>query len=97
MPRRIQRQRTKGWKKPADAINCARPGKWGNPYRVGTYGRAMACHLFRTMLHDEKLREEAKYPSIEEIRTELKGHDLMCWCQLFEECHVDDLLRVANS
>ena len=35
--RRIQRRRTKGWKKPAGAVNCTRPGKWGNNFRIGDY------------------------------------------------------------
>lgn len=34
-PRRIQRQRTKGWRMPDGAIYVGRPSKWGNPYRVG--------------------------------------------------------------
>ena len=35
MPERIQLRRTKGWKKPENAVNVARPTKWGNPFRVG--------------------------------------------------------------
>ena len=31
MPERIQLRRTKGWRKPADAIVVARPSEWGNP------------------------------------------------------------------
>ncbi len=31
-PVRIQRQRIKGWKLPADARICTRPGIWGNPF-----------------------------------------------------------------
>lgn len=34
-PKRIQRQRTKGWKMPEGAIYVGRPSRWGNPYRVG--------------------------------------------------------------
>ncbi len=37
MPARIQRKRTKGWRMPDGAVNCTRPGKWGNPFRVGEY------------------------------------------------------------
>jgi len=36
-PRRIQLRRTKGWRKPPDAIVVARPTKWGNPYAVGDW------------------------------------------------------------
>lgn len=34
MPNRIQRQRTKGWKKPQDAIAVSRGTKWGNPFKL---------------------------------------------------------------
>lgn len=34
-PRRIQRQRTKGWRLPDTARYVGRPTKWGNPYRLG--------------------------------------------------------------
>lgn len=36
-PKRIQRKRTKGWKIPPNTVNCTRPGKWGNPFKVGNY------------------------------------------------------------
>ena len=34
-PKRIQRKRTKGWKMPENTISVTRPGKYGNPFRVG--------------------------------------------------------------
>lgn len=37
------------------------------------------------------------YPSIQEIRQELAGKDLLCWCPEAEPCHADELLRLANS
>ena len=36
-PKRIQRKRTKGWKMPADTVYVGRPGRFGNPFRVGGY------------------------------------------------------------
>jgi Domain of unknown function (DUF4326) len=33
-PRRIQRQRTKGWRMPAGAIYVGRPSPWGNPWPI---------------------------------------------------------------
>lgn len=36
-PKRIQLQRTKGYRKPEGAVRVARPGKWGNPFRYGDY------------------------------------------------------------
>lgn len=37
------------------------------------------------------------YPSAEEIRRELAGRDLVCWCPLDQPCHADVLLKIANS
>lgn len=36
-----------------------------------------------------------RYPSIAEIRAELAGRDLACWCAADSPCHADVLLRVA--
>lgn len=33
-PRRIQRRRTKGWRKPEDAVYVGRPTRFGNPARI---------------------------------------------------------------
>lgn len=38
-----------------------------------------------------------RYPSIAEIRAELAGKDLACWCPLDEPCHADVLLELANG
>jgi hypothetical protein len=35
-------------------------------------------------------------PTREEIRTVLGGHDLACWCALYDPCHADVLLELAN-
>lgn len=35
MPTRIQLRRTKGWRKPDGAVVVTRPGRWGNPFKVG--------------------------------------------------------------
>lgn len=37
LPVRIQLRRTKGWRLPEGAVRCARPGPYGNPFRVGGY------------------------------------------------------------
>jgi hypothetical protein len=40
---------------------------------------------------------EWTYPSIEEIRAELAGKNLACWCPLDQPCHADVLLAIANG
>lgn len=34
IPKRIQRQRTKGWKMPPNTVSVTRPGPYGNPYTI---------------------------------------------------------------
>jgi len=34
-PKRIQRQRTKGWRMPEGAVYVGRPTIYGNPFRIG--------------------------------------------------------------
>ena len=40
---------------------------------------------------------EWTYPSVHEIRAELAGRDLACWCPLDQPCHADVLLELANG
>jgi hypothetical protein len=94
MPVRIQRQRTKGWRMPANTVYVGRPTKWGNPYRVELFGgdRAMVVELFRKFAAFNNdggatLRKNA---------LELRGKHLACWCPLDQPCHADVLLELAN-
>jgi uncharacterized protein DUF4326 len=97
MPVRIQRKRVKGFKLPAGSRFCGRPTKYGNPFRVGRYGRVLALELFDAMLANHELRKQYKYPTDEQIREELRGRDLSCWCEVDEDCHVSRLLEIANK
>jgi hypothetical protein len=91
-PRRIQLSRARGWRMPANTVKVSRgPGmKWGNPFRVGLDGDAEYCvHLFRAWVEAEFLEGE--------IRRELRGKNLACWCKPGTPCHADVLLEIANS
>jgi len=52
---------------------------------------------------DQYLAEVAKgigpedWPTVEDIRAELAGRDLACWCPLDQPCHADTLLHIANG
>ncbi len=96
---------------PTNTVNVARgPGReWGNPWIIGNKrcGRdalgnyqeelikdaETAVHFFSEMLEYELRR----YPSNDEIRAELRGKNLACWCKLDAPCHADVLLRIANE
>ena len=87
--RRVQLQRTRGYRKPAGAVVVTRASKyWGNPFKVEVYGRDRAIELYR-----EHLRRSPEL--VARIRRELAGRDLACFCTLDEACHADILLRVA--
>jgi hypothetical protein len=102
-PRRVQRRRVAGWKTPANTVYVGRPSRWGNPFVVGrpvpdpAYGGGrvdsaeMAVLLFRLWLLDQS----AAY--LADIRTELAGRNLACWCPPGQPCHADVLLTLANG
>jgi Domain of unknown function (DUF4326) len=85
MPERMQLRRSRGWRKPADTIAVVRPSKWGNPFTAAEHG-ALAVARFRRLLADRRdapaPNARHPYPSDEQIRAELAGHDLACWCPL---------------
>lgn len=35
--------------------------------------------------------------TIDDVRRELAGKDLVCWCPIGQPCHADVLLRLANT
>lgn len=113
MPKRIQRKRTKGWQMPENTISVCRPGKYGNPHKVGEphpeHGWPMSakeavdqykvdiliCELYKD--RDKAPDQCSRVPAIAEIKDDLSGHDLACWCPLVSAyCHADVLLEIAN-
>jgi hypothetical protein len=94
-PRRIQRMRAKGWKKPTGAIDVTRPGRFGNPIKViqdtagwwamtdAQNGIPHSNHRAAAATAVALFREHANLPeNIALIREHLRGHNLMCWCTL---------------
>jgi len=118
-PVRLQLSRRKGfdlqaWSREVnglEAVNCARPGKWGNPYRVGTVFIADAQDAVDAFAANLPLgRRWNGGRNLDDLR----GRNLACWCGLCakhaatgkpldedcpdcEPCHVDPLGRVANE
>lgn len=114
-PQRIQLRRTKGFRlqevslalNGLAAVNCARPGRWGNPFvvgaRAGCAGSVIwqfevpltsteAIRLYRNWL---KATEVGKAVATD-ARAELAGKNLACFCRLDKPCHCDVLLKLAN-
>lgn len=96
-PKRIQLRRITGWKKPEGAVVVSRfPGsKWGNPYQAGKDGDGDRAYLVR--LFREYLQRPEQADFVADIKTELRGKDLCCWCPLDQPCHADVLLEIANG
>lgn len=98
-PSRLQLRRVKGFDLQAlsratnglEAVNCARPGKWGNPFHVDVYKTPRACVTkYRALLNvADKLRAAAV--------AQLRGKNLACFCRPEDPCHVDVLLEIANG
>ena len=78
MPKRFQLRRAKGWRLPEGAVSVARPTRWGNPFRVGQDGdRRATVAAHKAWLFDPN---RTVGPTLAEIRRELSGRDLACWC-----------------
>lgn len=75
-----------------DAIYVGRPSPYGNLFEIGPDGdRDAVCDKFESWL---MLPEQAKLR--QQIRQDLKGYDLICWCSP-KRCHAESLRKVALS
>ena len=90
------------------AKSVCRPGKWGNPfvaalsnvYKLTPKGRRAV--KFCSSPYDARRRAVTLYRELmqkraEEIRRELAGHNLACWCPPGSPCHADVLLELLNK
>jgi hypothetical protein len=76
-----------------NAIYVGRPTKWGNPYKVGVDN----CTVEETVTFYRRDLIAGSLPfTIDDVRRELKGRDLACWCKPGAPCHADVLLAVAD-
>ncbi len=53
-----------------------------------------ACRIYRQTI--ESLDVTWPKITVDDIRRELAGHDLACWCAPGKPCHADVLLELAN-
>jgi hypothetical protein len=78
---------------PPGAIYVGRPTRWGNPWRVDEdFTPRDVVLLFAAALRENRLPFTAS-----DVRRELRGRDLACWCAPGQPCHADVLLEVANA
>jgi hypothetical protein len=97
-PLRVQRQRTKGWRMPANTLSVTRPGQFGNPYYPGCgrgFGNISAEGVRRQWRLETRgdavrhFREYIRLMRLHEPRrffadfvAPLRGKNLACWCKL---------------
>lgn len=111
MPDRIQLSRRAGWRLPPRSMSVARPHRWGNPFRIGhgadgrievrdSHGKTRAHAL--TMPEARRTavalyRESLTPETAAQVRADLAGLNLACWCPPDDACHADVLLELANG
>ena len=94
MPQRLQQKRTKGWRKPKNAVVISRPSKWGNPFKIDDkHDRPAVVGLFRKWIEGDDPRAVKMRSEIGELR----GKDLLCFCPVPGPCHGDVLLELARA
>lgn len=78
-------------------VYVGRPSVWGNPFSHldGTLG------IFKVETREEAIQKYEEWvlsqpEMMKEIKTQLKGRVLGCWCKP-KSCHGDILLRIANE
>lgn len=112
-PLRIQRKRTPGWTTPIDAQGrkakyVGRRSAWGNSWRIGSTGHTVLPGGWIDRRPHEPLTAQQAVDSyinshthdieyLRQIRKELAGITLMCWCKVGDPCHGDWLSLIANS
>ena len=112
MPKRIQRKRTAGWRKPAATVIVSRPSRFGNPFTLAmAYELGYAAHGDSAKAHEVVVGSFAAWlagdrymwqngdEARERILAELpslRGKNLACYCPEGSFCHADRLLALAN-
>ena len=117
IPQRIRLSRRAGFNLQAEslklngltAVNCARPGIYGNPFIFGKHGDTARCvDLFRKLCHGYqcisvdmdciKAQERFLAKAVPKIKAgALRGKNLACHCLLKNDCHCQPLLEIANA
>lgn len=82
--------------------DCHHPDGTITIHNIRYMTRAETVETFRTALLTPKpwlrLWHRGRGPvTVDDVRRELAGKNLACWCPLTEPCHADVLLEVANE
>lgn len=91
-PRRLQRKRSRGWRKPADSVCISRPSTFGNYCFTPGMTQDEAARAYGVWL---AMQAPAAFRAT--VKRLLRGKHLLCWCREGTHCHGDHLLRLANE
>ena len=84
-------------------VCVSRPGKWGNPFSAllahvrGEQKAALRAASVAEFRAAVLAGDAALGFALEDVKRELRGKNLACWCPLSEPCHADVLLEIANA
>jgi len=91
----------------ANTVKVDRSTKWGNPFR--SHDPETDVWLFRKLLTGSeawspipaekwpKGKMPATFTTLDDVRRDLRGKNLACWCKPGQPCHADLLLEIANK
>ena len=80
-----------------NTVYIGRPSKWGNPFSHLSGTKAQIKVASREEAIEQYKKFIYQHPElIDQIKKELKGKDLMCWCSPLP-CHGDVLAKIANE
>jgi hypothetical protein len=91
-------QRTRQSKLPPNTLCVTRPGKYGNPFKVGErrhVNNEQAVESFREWIVDDE-QYQLRNGFIAECKEKGIEH-LACWCALDNICHADVWLEVWEA
>jgi hypothetical protein len=93
-------------------VSVCRPGRWGNPFRVGMYagmgGRSEACWYLvghtpsastptLVATAEQAVALYRQWVTLSGLNVApLRGQHLACFCAVGQPCHADLLLELAN-
>lgn len=84
--------------------DCHHPGGMVTVHHIRYMTRAETVELYRRALVTPPPRLRLWRPggagwflTVDQVRAELAGKDLACWCHPGDPCHADVLLEIANA
>ncbi len=92
MPSVYNRRSNSTMPPPPGAVYIGRPTVYGNPFHVTDYGSTAVV----IAKYEQWIMLPAQAFLRAQIRRELRGKDLVCWCAP-RICHGDIILRIANG